>query len=123
MLKKMVDQVSASGANVLLCQKGIDDVAQHFLAKAGIMAARRLKESDMEKLAKATGGKTVNVLDSLTASDLGKAKLVEERKVGEDKWTFIEGCSNPHAVTILIRGGTEKIIRRNSNRPMAVPTV
>jgi thermosome len=110
MLKKMVDQVSASGANVLLCQKGIDDVAQHFLAKAGIMAARRLKESDMEKLAKATGGKIVNNLKDLKKADLGVCGLVEERKVGNDKMIFVEECKNPASVAIFIRAGLERMI-------------
>jgi len=110
MLKKMVDQVSASGANVLLCQKGIDDVAQHFLAKAGIMAARRLKESDMEKLAKATGGKIVNNLKDLKKTDLGVCGLVEERKVGNDKMIFVEECKNPASVAIFIRAGLERML-------------
>ncbi len=110
MLKKMVDQVSASGANVLLCQKGIDDMAQHFLAKAGIMAARRLKESDMEKLAKATGGKVVNNLKDLKKTDLGVCGLVEERKVGNDKMIFVEECKNPASVAIFIRAGLERMI-------------
>ncbi len=110
MLKKMVDQVSASGANVLLCQKGIDDVAQHFLSKAGIMAARRLKESDMEKLAKATGGKIVNNLKDLKKTDLGVCGLVEERKVGNDKMIFVEECKNPASVAIFIRAGLERML-------------
>ncbi len=110
MLKKMVDQVAASGANVLLCQKGIDDVAQHFLSKAGIMAARRLKESDMEKLAKATGGKIVNNLKDLKKTDLGVCGLVEERKVGNDKMVFVEECKNPASVAIFIRAGLERML-------------
>lgn len=110
MLKKMVDQVVATGANVVVCQKGIDDLAQHFLAKAGIYAVRRAKKSDMEKLARATGGKVVTNLEDLTTNDLGKAGLVEERKIGEDKMTFIEKCKDPKAVSILIRGGTEHVI-------------
>jgi len=110
MLKKMVDQVSASGANVLLCQKGIDDVAQHFLAKAGIMAARRLKESDMEKLAKATGARIVNNVKDLKKTDLGTCGLVEERKVGNDKMIFVEECKNPASVAIFIRAGLERMI-------------
>jgi len=110
LLRDMVNKIADAGANVAVCQKGIDDVAQHFLAKRGILAVRRAKESDMEKVAKATGGKMVINLDDLNAEDLGKAKLVEERKVGEDKWTFIEGCVNPKAVTILIRGGTDKVV-------------
>ncbi|RLI05729.1 thermosome subunit [Candidatus Bathyarchaeota archaeon] len=110
MLKEMVDKIAATGANVVICQKGIDDIAQHFLAKAGILAVRRVKQSDMEKLAKATGGRVVTNLDMLSPEDLGEAEIVEERKLGEDKWTFIEGCKNPRAITILIRGGTERVV-------------
>jgi thermosome len=110
MLRAMVDKVSQAGANVLICQKGIDDIAQHYLAKAGILAIRRSKESDMTKLAKATGARMVTNLEDLTSSDLGYAKVVEERKIEEDKWVFIEGCKNPKAVTILIRGGTQRIV-------------
>jgi len=110
MLKKMVDKVKKSGANVLICQKGIDDIAQHFLAKEGIYAVRRAKKSDMEKLAKATGAKIVANLDGLASKDLGHADLVEERKYGDDKLTFVTGCKNPKAVSILIRGGTEHIV-------------
>jgi thermosome len=110
MLRTMVDQITAAGANVLICQKGIDDVAQHFLSKQGVLAVRRATESSMEKLAKATGAKIVINLDDLATSDLGYAKLVEERKVGDDDWIFIEGCRNPKAVTLLVRGGTEKVV-------------
>jgi thermosome len=110
MLRDMVAKITTAGANVLICQKGIDDVAQHFLAKAGIIAIRRCTQSNMEKLAKATGAKIIANLDNLTATDLGYAQLVEERKVGDDKWVFVEGCKNPKAVTLLIRGGTEKVI-------------
>ena len=110
MLKKMVDRVVASGANVLLAQKGIDDMAQHFLSKAGVMAARRVKESDMEKLAKATGGRMVNNLADLKPSDLGHCGLVEERKIGNDKMIFVEDCKNPQAVAIFIRAGLERMI-------------
>jgi chaperonin GroEL (HSP60 family) len=110
LLRNMVDKISAIGANVALCQKGIDDVAQHFMAKNGILAVRRVKESDMEKLAKATGAKIITNLDDLKSGDLGYADLVEERKVGDDKMTFIEGCKNPKSVTILIRGGTERVV-------------
>jgi thermosome len=109
-LKGMVDKVVSAGANVIICQKGIDDLAQHFLARAGILALRRVKESDMTKLAKATGARMVTNLDDLSSEDLGYAKSVEERKVEEDKWTFIEGCKNPKAVTILVRGGTQRIV-------------
>ncbi len=110
MLKDMVQKVKASGANVLLCQKGIDDVAQHFLAKEGIMAVRRIKESDMEKLARATGGRTVNNIGGLTEKDLGNAGLAEERRLGEDKMVFIEDCKNPRSVSILIRAGLERSV-------------
>jgi thermosome len=110
MLKSMVDKVDAAGANIVLCQKGIDDIAQHYLSKAGIMAVRRIKESDMFKLAKATGARVVNNIDELTASDLGSADLAEERKVETDKWVFIEGCKNPKAVSILIRGGSQRVV-------------
>jgi len=110
MIKDMVEKLSKSGANVVLCQKGIDDLAQHYLARKNILTARRIKKSDMEKLAKATGGKLVTNLDDLSKEDLGYAELVEERKIGNDKMTFIEGCRNPRSVAILIRGGTERIV-------------
>jgi thermosome len=110
MLKNMVANITAAGTTVLICQKGIDDLAQHYLAKQGVLAIRRCTQSNMEKLAKATGAKIVVTLDDLSAKDLGYAKLVEERKVGEDKWVFVEGCKNPKAITLLIRGGTEKVV-------------
>jgi thermosome len=110
MLRDMVGKIVAVGANVVLCQKGIDDMVQHFLARKGILAVRRIKKSDMEKLAKATGGKVVTNIEGLTSEDLGYASLVEERKIGDDKMTFVEGCKHPRAVTILIRGGTERIV-------------
>jgi len=110
MLKDMVDKIKASGADVLFCQKGIDDLAQHFLAKEGIIAARRVKQSDMEKLARATGGRVITNLDDLKAQDLGKAGLVEERKVGEDKMVFVEKCKDPRSVAILIRAGLERMV-------------
>jgi thermosome len=110
MLQEMVDKIVKSGANVVVCQKGIDDMVQHFLARKGILAIRRAKKSDMEKLAKATGGKVVTNLNDMTKKDLGKAALVEERKIGDDKMTFVEGCKNPLSVAILIRGGTERFI-------------
>ncbi|TMI17344.1 thermosome subunit [Candidatus Bathyarchaeota archaeon] len=110
MLKDMTDKISDSGANVLLCEKGIDDVAQHYLAKKGILAVRRVKQSDMEKLVKATGGKVVSNVNDLRPEDLGFAKLVEERKVADDKMTFVEGSKNPKAVTILVRGGSERLV-------------
>jgi len=110
MLKSMVDKIVAGGANVVVCQKGMDDIAQHYLAKANILAVRRVKESDMNKLARATGARVVNNLDDLTAKDLGAAELVEERKVETDKWVFVEGCKHPKSVTILIRGGSQKVV-------------
>jgi len=110
MLKEMVDKIKASKANVVFCQKGIDDMAQHFLAKEGIFAARRVKQSDMEKLTRATGGKIVTNLDDLKEQDLGMANVVEERKVGEDKMAFIEGCKNPRSVAILMRAGLERMV-------------
>jgi len=110
MLEKMVSKIKASGADVVFCQKGIDDMVQHFLAKEGIMAARRIKESDMEKLARATGGKIVSNLDDLKAQDLGRAGLVEERKIGDDKMIFVEKCKDPHSVAILIRAGLERMV-------------
>jgi thermosome len=109
-LKGMVEKIEEAGANVLICQKGIDDVAQHFLARNGILAVRRVKESDMTKLAKATGARIVTNLDDLTSKDLGFAKLVEERKIEDDKWVFLEGAKNPKAVTLLIRGGSQRVV-------------
>jgi thermosome len=109
MLKAMADKIVATGANVVICQKGIDDMVQHFLSKKGVAAIRRAKKSDMERLAKATGGSIVSNLESLTAKDLGEAALVEERKIAEDKMTFIEGCKDPKAVTILIRGSSPRM--------------
>jgi thermosome len=110
MLKNMVDKVIGSGANVVLCQKGIDDMAQHYLAKAGIIAVRRIKESDLTKLAKATGARIVTNLDDLFEKDLGGAELVEEKKIEEDKWVFIEGCKHPKSVTLLLRGGSQRVV-------------
>jgi thermosome len=110
MLKDMVEKIAATEANVVICQKGIDDMIQHFLSRKGIVALRRAKKSDMEKLAKATGGKVVSNLQDMTKKDLGYAAIVEERKIGDDKMTFIEGCKNPRSVAILIRGGTERIV-------------
>lgn len=110
MLRKMVEKIKKSKANVLICQKGIDDIAQHFLAKERIYSVRRAKESDMEKLAKATGGKIISNLDDIQSEDLGKAGLVEERKIGDEKFTFIMECVNPKAVSIFIRGSTEHVI-------------
>ena len=110
MLKRMVDIIKKSGANVAFCQKGIDDLAQHYLAKEGIYAVRRVKKSDMEKLSKATGATIVTKLDDLKESDLGTASLVEEKKIGGDQMTFVTGCKNPKAVSVLIRGGTEHVV-------------
>ena len=110
MLKSMVDKIISSGANVAICQKGIDDVAQHYLAKSNVLSVRRVKESDMTKLARATGARIVNNLEDLGTKDLGSADLVEERKVETDKWVFIEGCKHPKAVTILIRGGSQRVV-------------
>jgi thermosome len=110
MLQKMVAHVVDSGANVLFSQKGIDDVAQHLLAKKGILAARRVKKSDMEKLAKATGARMVSNLSDLKEADLGSSETVEERKIGDDKMIFVEGCSDPKAVAIFIRAGLERML-------------
>ncbi|WP_456329539.1 thermosome subunit beta [Archaeoglobus sp.] len=110
MLKEMVDKLAEAGANVVFCQKGIDDLAQYYLAKAGILAVRRVKQSDIEKIAKACGAKIITDLREITSADLGEADLVEERKVGDEKMVFIEGCKNPKAVTILIRGGSEHVV-------------
>ncbi|MEM2991056.1 MAG: TCP-1/cpn60 chaperonin family protein, partial [Halobacteria archaeon] len=110
MLKGAVDKIIASGANVLFCQKGIDDLAQHYLAEAKILAVRRVKKSDMEKLAKASGGRIVNNIEALSSADLGLAGLVEERKIGEDELVFVEQCKNPKAVSLLLRGGSEHVV-------------
>jgi len=110
MLKSMVDKIHDVGANVLLCQKGIDDIAQHYLAKYGILAIRRVKESDMTKLGKATGGRVTSSIDDLTEKDLGSADIVQQKKVESDKWVFIEGCRNPQSVTLLMRGGSQRIV-------------
>ncbi|MCQ8892311.1 MAG: TCP-1/cpn60 chaperonin family protein [Candidatus Methanosuratincola sp.] len=110
MLKELVEKVARSGANVVVVQKGIDDVAQHYLAKKGILAVRRAKRSDVEALAKASGARIVTSVDDLTPNDLGFAALVEERRVGKDKMVFVEGCKNPKAVTILIRGGSDRMV-------------
>ena len=109
-LKGMVDKIKSTNTNVVLCQKGIDDIAQHHLAKAGIIAVRRIKESDMSKLAKATGGRIVGSVNDLTEKDLGDAQTVEERPIENDNWVFIEGCKNPKAVSLLLRGGSQRVI-------------
>jgi len=110
MLKGMVDKLGSVGANVLICQKGIDDIVQHYLSKQGILAVRRVKESDMTKLSKATGGRITSNLDDISEKDLGSAKIVQQKKIESDKWVFIEGCSNPHAVTVLIRGSSQRVV-------------
>ena len=110
MLKEMADKVIKSGANVVFTQKGIDDLVTHFLAKAGIYASKRIKKSDMEKLAKATGAKILSKLSDLSAQDLGKAGTVEEVKIGDEQMTYVKDCVNPKAVTILIKGGTEHVV-------------
>ena len=110
MLKSMVDKIHSIGANVLICQKGIDDISQHYLSKHGILSVRRVKESDMTKLAKATGGRITTSLDDISTEDLGTAEIVQQKKVEADKWVFIEGCKNPRSVTILIRGGSQRVV-------------
>jgi archaeal chaperonin len=110
LLRSMVDKILVSGANVVLCQKGIDDATQTYLSNEGIIAVIRIKESDMEKLSRATGARIVTNTDELTKDDLGFANLIEERKVEEDKWVFIEGCKNPKSVSIVIRGGSQRVV-------------
>jgi len=110
MLKTMVEKIHEAGANVVICQKGIDDIAQHYLAKHGILAVRRVKESDMTKLAKATSGRISTNLDDLNEKDLGYADLVHQKKVESDKWVFVEGCRNPQSLTLLIRGGSQRVV-------------
>ncbi len=110
MLKSMVDKIKESSANVLFCQKGMDDLVQHYLAKEGIMAVRRVKESDMKKLASATGGKILTTLEEIGPEDLGAAGVVEERKISGEEMIFVENCQNPKAVSILLRGGTEHVV-------------
>ena len=110
MLKTMVDKVIGSGATVVVCQKGLDDMAQHYLAKAGILAVRRVKESDMTKLAKATGARIVTNLDDLFEKDLGSAQTIQEKKIEEDKWVFVEGCKHPKSVTLLLRAGSQRVV-------------
>ena len=110
MLKDMVSKLQSVGANVLICQKGIDDIAQHYLSKQGILAVRRVKESDMTKLSKATGARISSNLDDILTKDLGAANLVQQKKIESDKWVFIEECKNPHSVTLLIRGGSQRVV-------------
>jgi thermosome len=109
-LRGMVEKIKAAGANVVFCQKGIDDLAQYYLAKAGILAVRRVKKSDMEKLARATGAKIITNIEEISPDVLGYAELVEERKVADEKMVFVEGCPNPRAVSILVRGGLERAV-------------
>ncbi|MBM3910289.1 MAG: thermosome subunit [Thaumarchaeota archaeon] len=109
-LRDMVEKIKSAKANVVLCQKGIDDIVQHYLAKADILAVRRIKESDMAKLAKATGGRMVGSVNDLSEKDLGVAQNVEEKQIENDNWVYIEGCKNPKAVTVLIRGGSQRVI-------------
>ncbi|MCQ2356365.1 MAG: TCP-1/cpn60 chaperonin family protein [Methanocorpusculum sp.] len=110
MIKGIVEKIKASGANVLFCQKGIDDIAQHYLSKAGILSVRRVKKSDMEKLARATGGALISSIDAISADELGVAGLVEEHKVGGEEMIFVRECKNPKAVSIIIKGGTEHVV-------------
>jgi len=110
MLKEMVEKIDKVGAEVVFCQKGIDDAAQHYLAKRGITAVRRVKKSDMKKLARATGASIVSSVDDLTDEDLGNAENVEEKRMGDSEMTFVEGCPKAKAVTILVRGGTEHVV-------------
>ena len=110
LLKDMVDKIKSTDANVVLCQKGIDDIIQHYMGKEGMLAVRRIKESDMSKLAKSTGGRIVGSVNDLSNDDLGAAQNVEERKIEEDNWVFIEGCKNPKAISILLRGGSQRVI-------------
>ena len=109
-LKSLVEKIQASGASVIICQKGIDDMAQHYMAKAGLFAIRRAKKSDMEALSKATGGRIVTNIDDLSSDDLGNASKVEERKIGESDMVFVTGCSDAKSVSVLLRGGTEHVV-------------
>jgi thermosome len=110
MIRAIVEKIVASGANILFCQKGIDDIAQHYLAKAGILAVRRVKKSDMEKLARATGAAVISSIDAISKKELGKAGLVEEKKIGGDEMIYVTKCVNPKAVSIIVRGGTEHVV-------------
>ena len=109
-IKTMVEKITSSGATIVFCQKGIDDMAQHYLSRAGVLAVRRIKESDLTKLAKATGARIITNLDDLSKEDLGAADLVEERKIEEDRWVFVEGCKQPKAVTLLLRAGSQRVV-------------
>jgi len=110
MLKNLADKIKNSGANVVFCQKGIDDLVQYYLAKYGILGVRRIKESDMEKLSKATGARIVSNIEEISKEDLGEAGIVQEKKIGEDKMVFVRECKEPKAVSILVRGGTEHVV-------------
>ena len=110
MLKDMTEKIAHAGATVVFCQKGIDDLAQHYLSKKGIVAVRRVKKSDMDKLSRATGAKVVSTLADLSASDLGHAGIVEERKVAGESMVFVEKCKDPKSVTLLVRGGTDHVV-------------
>ncbi len=110
MLKEMIEKIRQAGASVVICQKGIDDIAQHYLAKHGMMAVRRVKESDMTKLAKASGGRVISNIDDLSPDDLGAADVVQQKKVESDKWVFIEGCKDARSVSLLIRGGSQRVV-------------
>ncbi|RLG37310.1 thermosome subunit [Methanosarcinales archaeon] len=123
MMRRMVEKIKESGANVVFCQKGIDDLVQHYLAKAGILAVRRVKKSDMERLSRATGGRIVNNIEELSASELGYADLVVERKIAGDRMVFVEGCKNPRSLSIVVRGGEEHVvdeIERSLNDALSV---
>ena len=109
-IRQLVETIKASGANVVICQKGIDDLAQHYMSKSGIFAIRRAKKSDMEALAKATNGRVITNIDDLSKEDLGKAARVEERKIGDSDMTFITGCEEAKSVSVLLRGGTEHVV-------------
>jgi len=109
-LKEIAKSIKSTNANVVLCQKGIDDIVQHYMSKEGILAVRRIKESDMSKLAKSTGGRIVGNVNDLNTTDLGSAQNVEEKRIEEDNWVFVEGCKNPKAISILIRGGSQRVI-------------
>jgi thermosome len=126
MLKGLVEVIKKSGANVVICQKGIDDLPQHYLAKEGIYAIRRAKKSDMEKLAKATGARIVTNIQDLSKNDLGYSDIVEEKKIANDQMTFITGCKDAKAISILVRGGTDHVvdeIERNLNDSLGVVAV
>ena len=110
MLKAMSDKIKKAGATVVLAQKGIDDVVQHYLAKEGITAVRRIRQSDADKIAKATGAKIITNVNELRSSDLGLAGLVEQRQVENDKWVFVEGCKHPKSVTLLLRAGSQRVV-------------